>query len=76
MDLWLPAMGLQWHIEISGLSSKFIQKWTKASPKDGKVGGLLVIYRNHFFFFNFYLLVCLFRNGSHCLAQAILELSL
>lgn len=50
MDLWLPAMGLQWHIEISGLSSKFIQKWTKASPKDGKVGGLLVIYRNHFFF--------------------------
>lgn len=59
MDLWLPAMGLQWHIEIAGLSSKFIQKRTKASPKDGKVGGLLVIYRNHFFLTFICLFVCL-----------------
>lgn len=48
-------MDLQWHIENVGLSSRFIQKWTEASPKDGKVGGLLVILQESlflsFFFF-------------------------
>lgn len=78
MDTWLPVMDLQWHIENVGLSSRFIQKWTEASPKDGKVGGLLVILQESlFFFFSFIcLFVCLFRNGSHCLALATLGLSL
>lgn len=51
MDTWLPAMDLQWHIENVGLSSRFIQKWTEASPKDGKVGGLLLILQESLFFF-------------------------
>lgn len=49
MDTWLPVMDLQWHIENVGLSSRFIQKWTEASPNDGKVGGPLVILQESLF---------------------------
>lgn len=66
MDTWLPAMDLQWHIENVGLSSRFIQKWTEASPKDGKVGGLLLILQESLFFF-----LVLFACLSVCLEMGL-----
>lgn len=67
MDTWLPAMDLQWHIENVGLSSRFIQKWTEASTKDGKVGGLLVILQESLFLFFLVLFACL----SVCLEMGL-----